>query len=105
MYRFMLPIQYIRTALAPISVLVRSYCAFNQDNNMIIQYADDTTILGLIKGKDKSSHRDLVHKITVYGEDIDLVLNLDKTQELILYSCILSLSSGQWLRGQRASGI
>ena len=59
-------------------------CTSTQDNNIIIKYADDTTILGLIRGGDESSYRDMVHNITVYGEDNDLVLNIDKTKELIL---------------------
>ncbi|KAJ8283676.1 hypothetical protein COCON_G00025260 [Conger conger] len=59
-------------------------CASNRDNNTVIKYADDTTILGLIKREDESSYRDLVHRIIAYGEDNDLVLNLDKTKELIL---------------------
>lgn len=32
----------------------------------------------------ESSYRDLVHKITVYEKDNDLVLNIDKTKEFIL---------------------
>ncbi len=59
-------------------------CSSTQDNNTIIKYTDDTTILGLIRGGDESLYRDLVHKITVCGEDNDLVLNIDKTKELIL---------------------
>ncbi len=59
-------------------------CNSTQDNNIIIKYADDTTILGLIKGEDESSYRDLVHKIIVYGENNDLVLNIDKTKKLIM---------------------
>ncbi len=59
-------------------------CNFTQDNTIIIKYADDTTIIGLIKGEDESSYRELVHKIIVYGENNDLVLNIDKTKELIV---------------------
>lgn len=51
---------------------------------MIIKYADDTTILSLIRRGDESSSRELAYRIIVYGEDNDLVFNLDKTKELIL---------------------
>ncbi len=56
----------------------------HNNNSIIIKYADDTTIIGLIRGGDESAYRDLVSKIAVYGEDNDLVLNLDKTRELIV---------------------
>ncbi len=40
-------------------------CNSTQDNNIIIKYADDTTILGLIRREDESSSRNLVDKIIV----------------------------------------
>ncbi len=46
-------------------------CNSTQDNKIIIKYADDTTILGLIRGEDESSSRNLVHKIIVYGKNND----------------------------------
>lgn len=49
-----------------------------------MQYADDTTILGLIKAGDESGYRALVNNIVVYGEENDLLLNTDKTKQLIL---------------------
>jgi len=61
-------------------------CATNSEHNdnIVIKYADDTTILGLIREDDESSYRDMVHKVTLYGEDNDLVLNINKTKEVIL---------------------
>lgn len=44
-------------------------CSSSQDNNIIMKYADDISILGLIRGGDKSSYWDQVHNITIYGED------------------------------------
>ena len=49
-------------------------------NNIIIEYAGDTTILGLIKSGDESLYREQVNKIIVYGEDNNLVLNIEKKQ-------------------------
>ncbi len=86
-----------------------SHCNSTQDNNIIIKYADDTTILGLIKGEDESSYRDLVHKIIVYGENNDLVLNIDKTKKLIMdfrgEHPLCSLSSSRGLRWSGLSAI
>ena len=59
-------------------------CTSSQDDNIIMKYADDTTILSFIRGGDESSYRELVHKTTVHGEDNDLILNTDKTKELII---------------------
>lgn len=58
-----------------------------ESSTIIIKYADDTTILGLIKAGDESGYRALVNNIVVYGEENDLLLNTDKprkTKELIL---------------------
>lgn len=64
------------------------YCTFDcistQDSTTIIKYADDTTILDLIKSGDESGYRKLVNKILAYGEENDLILNIDKTKEIIM---------------------
>jgi len=60
-------------------------CTSTQDNTILIKYADDTTVLGLIKGSgDESGYRTLVNNILVYGEENDLILNTNKTKEIIL---------------------
>ena len=59
-------------------------CVSTKRSNIIIKYADDTTILGLIKGGNESAYREQVNNIISYGEDNDLVLNVDKTKEVIL---------------------
>ena len=43
-----------------------------------------TSILGLIKGGDETHYWQLVDSILAYGEENCLVLNADKTKELIL---------------------
>lgn len=40
--------------------------------------------MGLIKGGDETGYRELVDKILAYGDDNDLILNVDKTKELIM---------------------
>ncbi|KAK0144491.1 putative RNA-directed DNA polymerase from transposon X-element [Merluccius polli] len=59
-------------------------CVSTHDNTIIIKYAYDTTILGLIKGGDESGYRSVVNNILVYGEENDPILNTDKTKELTL---------------------
>lgn len=56
----------------------------SHDNTIIIKYADDTTILGLIKEGDESGYRSVVNYIIDYGETNDLILNTDKTREIIV---------------------
>lgn len=64
---------------APNSIHCIPMTVSTQDNTAIIKYADDITILGLIKGGDESGYRELVNNILAYGEVNDLILNIDKT--------------------------
>ncbi|XP_029106248.1 uncharacterized protein LOC114910215 [Scleropages formosus] len=59
-------------------------CDSTQDDTVVIKYANDMTILGLIKNEDESGYRASVNSILVYGEENDLVLNVDKMRELII---------------------
>ena len=59
-------------------------CVSTQKSNIIIKYADDTTILGLIKGGNESMYREQVNNIITYGEENDLVFNVEKTKEVIM---------------------
>lgn len=52
----------------------------------IYKFADDTTILGLIEGNNDSHYRQLLTVTFAYGKENILVLNTDKTKELILDS-------------------
>ncbi len=64
--------------------LYTSDCVSTQDNTVIIKYADDTTILGLIKGGDESGYRKQVDNIITYGEENELILNVSKTREIVM---------------------
>lgn len=65
--------------------LYTSDCVSTRDDTVtIIKYADDTTILDLIKIGDESGYGVLVNDILVYGEENDLILTVDKTKELIM---------------------
>lgn len=57
-------------------------CVPTQDNTIIIKYVDDTTILGLIKGEDKLENRN-VDNIFTYGDKNNVILNTDKTKNIL----------------------
>lgn len=57
-------------------------CRAAHELSHICKFADDTTILGLIKGHSKPHYRQLVENTLNYGEENNLVLG--KTKELIL---------------------
>ncbi|KAK7884028.1 hypothetical protein WMY93_027151 [Mugilogobius chulae] len=59
-------------------------CVSKHNNTIIIKYADDTTILGLIRGGDESGYRSTVKNIVNYGDENNLILNIDKTKEVVI---------------------
>lgn len=67
-----------------------SDCASTLDHMIIIKFADDTTILDLNKGGDEAEHRAVVNNTLVYGEENDLILNIDIVDFRMpeLYVCV-----------------
>ena len=59
-------------------------CAAHDHNSRIIKFADDTTVTGLIVDDDESSYRNEVHLIVKWCNDNNLILNVNKTKELIV---------------------
>ena len=53
-------------------------------SNIVIKYADDTTVMGLIDSDDESAYRDEVSNLTRWCEENNLSLNVAKTKELIV---------------------
>lgn len=62
--------------------LVASY-----DNNVIIKYADETTIIGLISSNDESQNREEVENVVQWSKKNNLLLNTSKTCELVIDFC------------------
>lgn len=62
--------------------LIASY-----DNNVIIKYADDTTIIGLISSNDESQYREEVENVVQWSKKNNLLLNTSKTCELVIDFC------------------
>ena len=60
-------------------------CNPRHDSNIIIKFADDTTVIGLISDDDESAYRDDVnHLIKWCATSNDLVLNVSKTKEIVV---------------------
>lgn len=59
-------------------------CRPEHDANTIIKFADDTTVIRLIKDNDESAYREEVDCLAAWFEDNNLLLNTAKTKELLV---------------------
>uniref|UniRef100_A0A8C7TIT7 Reverse transcriptase domain-containing protein n=1 Tax=Oncorhynchus mykiss TaxID=8022 RepID=A0A8C7TIT7_ONCMY len=59
-------------------------CTARHDSNTIIEFADDTTVVGLIPDNDEITYREKVRDLTVWCKDNNLSLNVIKTNEMIV---------------------
>ncbi|TWW56974.1 RNA-directed DNA polymerase from mobile element jockey [Takifugu flavidus] len=59
-------------------------CRALHGSNTIIKFADDTTVIGLIKDNDESSYREEVDRLATWCHNNNLLLNTNKTKELVL---------------------
>ena len=50
----------------------------------IRKFADDATVIGLIKNSDESEYRDQVNKLISWCNDNNMELNVNKTKEMIV---------------------
>ncbi|KAK3508045.1 hypothetical protein QTP70_011306 [Hemibagrus guttatus] len=53
-------------------------------SNHIIMFADDTTVVGLIRKNDKSAYREEVQRLTAWCKANNLSLNMEKTKEMVV---------------------
>ncbi len=53
-------------------------------SNVIVKYADDTTVIGLITDNDEMAYREEVSTLTKWCQENHLSLNIDKTKELVV---------------------
>ncbi len=56
----------------------------SHSSTSIIQFADDTVVLGLINNKDEAAYLEEVERLTSWCQDNCLSLNVSKTKELIV---------------------
>ena len=54
------------------------------DSNMIIKFADDTTVVGLITDNDETAYREEVRDLAGWCQNNNLSLNVTKTNEMIV---------------------
>ena len=59
-------------------------CAPVYGSNAIIKFADDTTVVGLIREEDETAYRDEVQHLTTWCKNNNLELNTKKTKEIIV---------------------
>ncbi len=65
------------------TLFTRDCCAFFPSNH-IVKYADDTTVLGLINNNDETAYRNEVQHLALWCDNNSLVLNINKTKEIIV---------------------
>ncbi len=59
-------------------------CADTNSSNVIVKFADDTTVIGLITDNDETAYRAEVSTLTKWCQENHLSLNIDKTKELVV---------------------
>uniref|UniRef100_A0A3B3DDJ9 Reverse transcriptase domain-containing protein n=1 Tax=Oryzias melastigma TaxID=30732 RepID=A0A3B3DDJ9_ORYME len=64
--------------------LYTSDCSPSHPENLIIKFADDTTVVGLITGGNETAYREEVRKLGEWSASNNLALNASKTKEIIL---------------------
>ncbi len=59
-------------------------CAATHSSNVIVKFADDTTVIGLITDNDETAYRAEVSTLTKWCQENHISLNVDKTKELVV---------------------
>ncbi len=59
-------------------------CTATHSSNVIVKFADDTTVIGLIIDNDETAYREEVSTLTKWCQENHLSLNIDKTKELVV---------------------
>ncbi len=59
-------------------------CTAIHSSKIIVKFADDTTVEGLITDNDEMAYREEVHALTRWCQENHLSLNINKTKELVV---------------------
>uniref|UniRef100_A0AAR2L374 Reverse transcriptase domain-containing protein n=1 Tax=Pygocentrus nattereri TaxID=42514 RepID=A0AAR2L374_PYGNA len=71
--------------LSPLLYCLYTYdCSPACDSNLIVKFADDTTVVGLISEGDETAYRKEVLKLAAWCSENNLALNTKKTKEIIV---------------------
>ncbi|KAK3537916.1 hypothetical protein QTP70_024569, partial [Hemibagrus guttatus] len=65
------------------TLLTHDYAAMHSSNH-IINFADDTIVVGLISKNDESAYREEVQRLTAWYKANNLSLNVEKTKEMVV---------------------
>ncbi len=58
-------------------------CKATHSSNVMVKFADNTMVIGLITDNDETSYREEVSTLTKWCQENHLSLNIDKTKELV----------------------
>ena len=64
--------------------LFTHHCVARHDYNILIKFADDTSVVGLITDNNDPAYREEVRDMAVWCQDNNLSLNLSNTKQLIV---------------------
>ena len=71
--------------LSPLLYSLYTYdCIAKHPTNSIVKFADDTTVIGLIDGNNKTAYRDEVRNLIMWCRRNNLSLNVGQSKELII---------------------
>ena len=71
--------------LSPLLYTLFTYdCVSAFDDCLVVKFADDTTVAGLIHGSDETNYRTQTQNLVAWGSDNNLELNVPKTKEMII---------------------
>ncbi len=59
-------------------------CTATHSSNIIVKFADDTAVIGLITDNDEMAYREELSTLTKWCQENHLSLNIDKTKELVV---------------------
>ena len=71
--------------LSPLLYSLYTYdCVATLDSNIMVKFADDTSVVGLISNNDETAYRSEIKHLVDCCKENNLKLNVDKTKELIV---------------------
>lgn len=72
--------------LRPLLYSLYTYdCVATSDSTTIIKFADDTVVVGLISDNDERAYLQEIKRLENWCQENNLLLNVSKTKELIVY--------------------
>ncbi|KAM9828326.1 uncharacterized protein LOC133150542 isoform X14 [Syngnathus typhle] len=74
----------LKRTLQPSSHLRTKWATLRFTTNHIVKFADDTTVVGLISDNDDLDYREEVEQLVGWCRDNGLILNVEKTKEIIV---------------------